>query len=410
MGQTVGDLLIAVRSIIPDMPQTIVPPSTPTTASGGVGSLAAGTYYFVCTATNQYGETTASPSASYTVGVNGAVNVTVGVPYQATGINFYWGTQQGVYPYVISYANPPNPVTLGILGNVFDSGYPPAVNRAFLPDTDGPVAPAWLIYNWLRSGLRQAADISGGIYDATGVNTTNGVAAYQLLGDWKKLNFAWFDGWILGLGSKGDAFYRNKITALSGIVFTDLVSTNSIVEYYPACNRTAGATTTTAAYAATNTSFTCLNLGFFQLPYGLAQIGNEVIFYQNINGNQLTNCIRGMGGTSPVAGGIGTTVLELNGRFAGFRFPILPSVGSATSVLDCPPGWLAKIELFMESRYRETERRFKEAQELRQQFTQEMRTLAMSTNNLLGPRQVGENYVNEVYGSGARAGGGWLIP
>lgn len=69
--------------------------TTPSTASSG-GGLATGTYYYVVTATNSYGETTASNEESIAVtGPSGEVTVNWGAVTGATGYKIYRGTSAG---------------------------------------------------------------------------------------------------------------------------------------------------------------------------------------------------------------------------------------------------------------------------------------------------------------------------
>ena len=398
------------------MPGTLPTPDFPLIAYD-VGTVPAGTYQVQFTALNYWGETDASVASVATVdGTQSIVIGTFGVPgatsYRAYIGNRYWEAPASNFP-----LNPINitSLTTGTIGVL------PLINRAYLPDTDGQIFPANTVFGWLREALKLAADITGGIYDATGVCTSNNIAMYQVDGMWKKFTHAWWDGWQLGLGNKGDAFYRNKISATSGIVFTDVRGKNAIVEYYPVPNRTGGTTLLSGGISATDTTIPVVNITGFFLAYGLAVVDSEVVAYQSLaadptpalTGN-LVGCLRGMGGTVAAvhtAGAYGQ-VRELNGRFAGYRYPVLPRVGDSAIDLDVPASWDAWLPLYIESRYRETERRFSDAKALRSEFEAGLKRNASSVRAglLMGPRQIGEQYVNEVYGSGAKMGGGWLLP
>lgn len=400
MATLVGDLIIGVRSIIPDMPGTLQTPATPSLAAIG-GSIPAGTYTVLLTAINTWGETDTA-SASITLAGAGGIRVTFSAVPGATGYRVYIGSQywQGTGS-SIDISNLTN-------GTINAS---PRINRAWCPDSDGDIFPAITIYSWLREALNRASDITGGIYDATGVRTSTQVAMYQVGSQWKKFTHAWWDGWQLGLGNKGDAFYRNRIDATTGIVFTDVRGKNAIIEYYPIPNRTGGSGALVAGISATESTLQ-LNTSTFFLQYGLAQVDNEIVAYQSMTGGSLVGCLRGLGGTVAAAHSLGATVYELNGRFAGYRYATIPTLGSASQELDIPASWDAAMPLYLESRYREAERRFRESKELRDSFEAELKRTASSVRAglLMGPRQIGEQYVNEVYGSGAKMGGGWMLP
>lgn len=405
MPMLVGDLIIGVRALIPDMPQTVPTPAAPVLAQVAGGALPLGTYTVQVTALTAWGETDAGSAQITLAGGNQTIGVTLTAVPLALSYRIYLAAQ-GLYWSTAALA-----FNITTLATGFP-GVPPPINRAWLPDTDGSMFPAYNIYSWMREALNLASDITGGMYDATGVNSVSGTAMYQLGTQWKRFTHAWWDGWQLGLGNKGDAFYRNKITATTGIVFTDVRGLQAIIEYYPVPSRTGGQTTASGAVALTDTTINCANLSNFLLAYGLAQIDNEIIAYQSLNGGQLTGCLRGLGGTVAVAHNINAPVLELNGRFAGYRYATVPLVGSANNSLDVPQSWEAYLPLYMEAKYRTAERRFKEAQGILQQFESGLKRNASSNRQLMltGPRQIGEQYLNETYGSGAAMGGGWLLP
>lgn len=97
--------------------------SVPTTTSGG--SLAAGTYYYVITALNAEGETTASNEKSIAVAVNGEVLLSWAAVTGATGYRVYRGTGAGAEN--VYYA-PGNQTTYTDTGAVSSAGSPPAFN------------------------------------------------------------------------------------------------------------------------------------------------------------------------------------------------------------------------------------------------------------------------------------------
>ncbi|SRR6266498_39312 len=410
----VGDVIIAARSIIPDMPGVVPVPPAPTLTPTTGGSLPAATYYLRFSVTTPWGESSCTAETSVILsGANNAINITLPgniLPLGTATLRVYFGASQGAENQFTDITSLPYKLT-----TPGTSGIVPNINRAYLPDTDGAVFPAITVYGWLRDALKQMGNLTGGIYDTTGVTTNAAIAMYQLTGDWKRMTHAWVDGWVFNLANKGEIFYRNKITTSgSGIVVVDTQAANSIVEYYPVPSRNGGVTTITTDIPASSATLLCADLSGFLLQYGLALIGSygaaspEIIAYQLLDGNNLTFCLRGLGGTRAAAWPNGTTVSELNARFAGYRYPTLPRVGDSAAVLDVPPGWDVIIQLYMESRYREAERRFSDAKQLRDAFTAECRALASSNRGMLGPRQVGEVQVNEVYSAGL--GGGWLLP
>lgn len=418
----VGDVIMAVRSLIPDMPFTLPTPPPPVLADASPGTLPPYIYYVRTTVSTPWGESDCSPEVaigSAAAPVSGFSVSAASFTPGATSISVYWGTAPGQQSQVLRSSA--SPTVVSAPGTVAS---PPLINRAYVADADGYVFPALTLFSWLGEALRQGSDLSGGIYDATGVPSASGVAMYQLTGDWKKMTHCWHDGYPMGMGNKSDAFIRNKITSsLAGICMTEMRGKRAIVSLWPVPSRPAGSGLLSLDIPAEATVLPLDSTSTYLLPYGLAQIGPsatqpaEVIVYQTLGDlgiapplSGLGGVLRGMGGTKPQPWPMGTPVAECNIRFSGYRYGVGPSPGDALLELDAPPGWDLKLQLYMESRYREAERRFPEAAKLRDQFEKEMRSLGSAAKNLLGPRQVGEGYINEVYGAGALMGGGWLLP
>ncbi len=95
-------------------------------ATTGTGTLAAGTYYYVVTATGGLGETTPSNEQSAALAATGEITVNFALPAGNTGGNVYRGTisgEEGIYFPVA--ANATSFVDTGASGTV---GIPPDIN------------------------------------------------------------------------------------------------------------------------------------------------------------------------------------------------------------------------------------------------------------------------------------------
>lgn len=95
----------------------------------GGGTFAAGTYYWVVTGTDSYGETTASNEANAVIALNGSATLTWGaLPAGTTGVKVYRGTAAGAENALIA--------TLGAVVAYTDTGTagsaatPPVANTA----------------------------------------------------------------------------------------------------------------------------------------------------------------------------------------------------------------------------------------------------------------------------------------
>jgi len=423
MALLVGDVIMAVRGILSDPPQVLAAPSltafTPSQLAASNPNLPSGTYSFQFAVLTPWGESNTAGINATTVAVDGShlPQISGSFPIGATKLRVYFTPTPsvGVWYYIDIPSTQTFPFSITSLPVTVKA--PNANNRAYMLDTDGTGFSVYTIYGWLRDGLKLATEQIGVMYDVTGVPTTDNIAMYQLIGDWKRFSHAWVDGWPYDFGNKAGIYYRNKVTTSgSGIVVTDVVSPIRVIEYYPVPDRTAGITTTNASVAATDTSIPGASFGGYELEYGLALISNpssgqtpEIIAYQLIgSGPNLGGVLRGLGGTQAQAWASGSTVQELNGRFAGYRYPTIPVVGQSLNTLDVPISWDVAIQRYMESRAREAQKYFKEAKDLMDQFSAICRTLKSSNTAMLGPKQTGENYPNEIYNAGL--GGGWLLP
>lgn len=110
----------------------------------GGGTFAAGTYYWVVTGTDSYGETTASNEANAVIALNGSATLTWGpLPPGTTGVKVYRGTAAGAENALIA--------TLGAVVTYTDTGTagsaatPPTSNTATIGDVLAVSGPVFLV-------------------------------------------------------------------------------------------------------------------------------------------------------------------------------------------------------------------------------------------------------------------------
>lgn len=414
----VGDLIVRLRELGPDPCQVIASPPVLSSASAAGGSLQASTtYFFMVTALTPWGETTPSIESSGVTSVGqGTLNVTIRVVPGASAYRVYYGLATGAetqyQSFTASFAGATQVLALTGLGVV--AGFPPIRNRAYLPDTDGAFIAATTAYAWLGEALLALSKASQGVYDFTGMPSSNGQPLYQMNGIWEHVDQAWYDGWIMDLGNKSQIYYRNRIaTSIAGLLVFQRIADNMIVELFPQPNRNANTTTTTGNVAATDTTIP-LTLSNFVLPMGLALLSGgsqvpEIVSYAFNSNAQLTGCYRGIGGTVAQAWSTGTTVTELNIRLAGRRIITPYSVGAAASSIPVPPEWATWLPMYMLSRFRDSEGEHQLAASMRKEFMEFVNQLGKGNKQRGGPRQIGAGpQVGEVYGG--TLGGGWLLP
>jgi hypothetical protein len=131
------DIEISVGQIDP-IPYTtsdvLAPSGLAAAANVGGGTFAAGTYYWVVTGTDAYGETTASNEASAVIALNGTATLTwAALPPGTTGVKVYRGTAPATENVRVA--------TLGAVTTYTDTGTagtgatPPIANTATIGNT-----------------------------------------------------------------------------------------------------------------------------------------------------------------------------------------------------------------------------------------------------------------------------------
>lgn len=422
----IGDVVISARELIPDMPQVLPAPVIVSAIPvvGDSGGTGVGTYSFFATFTTPWGETAPSiESTGIIVGPNNTLQIILSLAgYQrpfpiVTGTNIYTGGSVSNEMVKFSYPGitPGVPITLGLAGNPTYQA-PPNRSTAFLADSDGTrMFSAGTLYRWLNEGLRRLALKVGGIQDYSAVGSTSGQSLYTLVGDWKKIDSIWYDGFPLGLGNQGGFFRRNQIQ--SSVLASAAISirTNQVVmEVFYQPIRTAGVSTLSAAMGIADIAAAVTNLTNFQSfgPPMFALIGNEIVALSAFSGNSLIGLIRGVGGTLPQAWPSGTVVQELNIPILGRRLHTQQySPGNAANVLPVPIGWESILPTYILSKARTAEQDTQAAASLLKEFDDAGMEMLRANRQIMGPTQVGGGqYGAETIPGFGTAAGGVVLP
>lgn len=399
----VGDIILEVRELITDVPQTMAAPIltsvTPVTVAGGL--IVPGTYFIVLTQTNQWGETGPStevgpitvslPNNAFQIAWSSASSGPFG-----TGVKVYAGfssgqeTQWGAVSPI-----PSTPFTLLALTN---NGAPPIHSSAYNPDTDGGAFAASSLFRWLSQGLTECSRIAGGIMDYTGVSTVQGQPLYVMPGEWQSFSDVWYDGYPVSMIGRNTMFRKNTVqSSVLGAMTISVRDNRVIAEVWPQPARTAEITSTTAPFGLTDITINVADTSGFALPFGFAQLGpvapsltTEIVSYSALTGTTISGCVRGLSGgiaISSVSAGI--TVQEINLFMNGKRIFTTPyAAGSSQTVIPVPAGWDELLVNFMLSKAKQAEQDFQESARLRKVFDEQITGWARTNRQLAGPRQI----------------------
>ena len=391
----VGDAIMTVRSAIPDPPSTLNPPTNLTATPMGGGTLGAfGTVYLVATATNPWGETTASSEISVAMGGSATSIVgSVTLPIGATGGRIYYSVAGG------APGSEQQWFAVGVNGTFTilapgTAGYPPTQNSAFNPDTDGSYVSCALIYKWLNDGLTYVAGAAGGIEDTTGVASVAQQLYFQIPGRWIRFNTARWDQWPVVMGQRDYIQYRYNVSGVVSIIATEAMSAilGPVFSAFPEPARSSNTTTLTVAMGTTDNQLSCVDASSFT-PMSRIQIDNEIMMFSQVNQTGqpgfANGLIRGVAGTTPAVHAIGATVTELKFNFSGFRYPQLYSPGQSQLRLDARHEWEVAAQWYMLARAKEKEQAMQEADALDQKFDAYCQRLHQDQANPIATAQIG---------------------
>ena len=398
----VGDAIIAARQAVPDMPQTL--PQTVASAAvvaAGGSTLAAGTYAVVVTQRNPWGETLPSTEATaLVVGGGQGIQITSALQPSATVIRAYLtlpgGANGSEQQFVESNTSP-----FTISTPPANAGVPPVLNKAWLPDTDGPLISTTAIYGWINDGLAIISNEAGGLLDYAGVQSVVSQPLYLVPGQWKEMSSVWYDGYLMLGGDRGQFFRRNSVTsAVLSSAQISVYNNQQLLEVYPQPARTASSTTLSAPMTATDTVANLTNVFGFLLPFGFVKIDSEIMAYGNVSGNQLVGLQRGLGGTSPAVAHIGgAPALELNIFWSGKRQYVSTYVpGNSASVLPVPSGWEVLLFHYVAGRAKIVEHDSQTLAAFIQEMRLGIRDWARANRGVVRRRQLGDLSGPLVYG------------
>ena len=410
----VGDIIVDARAQgVPDPPQVLSAPgasSVTFSLTTGTPVLPAAELFLVATYTNQWGETKSGPEVNLTPDGSTQVIQVSGTLGWATGVRVYIGTSSGVYNAYVPFASLPGTISGGTVAGMPTNsvpGQPPVRSSAWLPDTDGSFAPAFLVYRWLNDGLLESAKASGGIPDMVGAPTVLGQNVYTLPGSWLTFSDFWYDGYQIQGGTRADNWYQSSIQSLSWNVVTDQWANQSRMEIFPQAQRTSGRGTLSSSMLSTDVT---ANVTFdandpFVVPVGLILVGTlggadgtfEIMTYTNFSATQITSLGRGFGGTNPQAWPQGTNVYELNVRLSGKRYAQTRVPGDSTKTIDIPNEWVEPMKDYVTAQFKKAEHDMASAKELLSSFYSVMRAYGQMNGKRTGPKQMGADQGLLVY-------------
>jgi len=411
-----GDVINAARLEWPDPPQVLPRPIVLNVSLSAGGSIAGGwapgvTGFFVATAKNQWGETTATGEVSLaTTPGNQVFKVEVGTGPGVTSVRVYWGLSTGQETQYLE-TSIIDPITglFEVLVPAPQGGSPatpPVSNSAILPDTDGSAISASQAYAWLNDGLTELTELAGGILDSTGMQGIAQNMYYVVPGKWYEITEIRWDNWPGFAAKRNEVFYRIVLSGVPTLFTEEGRTSQQIIGAWPAPGADGNQTTLQGGAAGlgqplgpTDTTMIVANALNFTVQQRVL-IDNEVILYGQVNagpgGNYtLSGLIRGVGGARAASHAVNATVTELKITVVGYRYPTQYMVGDSAATLDVPPAWEVPIRQYMRYRYLSLEQGDDDAQKVYESFQAHGNRLRIQRMGAVRSLQVGPPLLSE---------------
>lgn len=256
------------------------------------------------------------------------------------------------------------------------------------PTLDGTSFTLAQLLVWINDACTLIALAAPVIVDWWGVQSTTGQDLYPIPSYITDIRKAWYDLKPLTVASEGDDIFTTKIGGPSwwfGVHSTP--ADNNTWHVWPAPERTGATTTLTNAVGATDVSLPIANSTGF-MSFGYLTIDSELIRYANlpavVGAGNVTNILRGQGGTIAAAHNNGATVTENNIMFNVTRLPI--RISTATDPVEIPLPLWPLVELYVLAKVRATEQNDEVATQLRKEWIQLIEQLSNKAQ-LSKPRQ-----------------------
>jgi hypothetical protein len=242
------------------------------------------------------------------------------------------------------------------------------------PSLDGASFKLTTLVRWINDAMRLITLGAPVIVDWWAVPTVQGMNSYEVPSYIVAIDQAWYDRQNLTKLAEIDTIFRSKPTGWSWWFGMHSTTSRPVLMIFPDALRTAGTTTLTSDVTATDLSLPIASGANFQV-FGYVTIDGELIMYRNIPGGagNITNILRGQGGTEAAAHVMGTQVQECNLMLKCTR--LAQPITGPNDNIEVPQGLWPLIELYVISNVREAEQDTQLGMSLRQEFNAQIKDL-----------------------------------
>lgn len=261
-----------------------------------------------------------------------------------------------------------------VINKLRDLGPDPVYDSAGnpLPTTDGGFWRSQTCYRFLSDAVKACAQGMGWfVQDWFALPATANQPAYLLDPHWTAMQSVIVNGWVLAPIDEVLTIYPGKeITQKQPIRYFQRKFLDQItVGIFPAPTVTdptptlLGTMTSVSSTATFTTTAGWLQAGYFQVE-------SEIIRYETIDASSTFTLTRGQCGTTAAAHNANLAATHLSIWVKGPRMPM--DITTATDIIELPSAFIYPLELYVLSKYRQSEQEFGEARALMKDFENEL--------------------------------------
>jgi hypothetical protein len=245
------------------------------------------------------------------------------------------------------------------------------------PDADGGLFRASTLYRWLDDGVRLITAATGyTLLDWTAMRAVQNRATYAVDSAFVVLDEAYAKLIRARLLNQRtlDTIYPGRSGESQSVQVAVYRNTGQLwLSWWPVPNYFDPVTTLASPMTTVDASAT-LAVGTDFLDYGYALIENELVQYQELDGNQLKDLTRGAGGTLAATHSVGVSVTSCSLWVRGSRSPA--QITGSTSIVEVPAMWIPLLNNYLLAQCRLSENEFQEAGRMMKEFQESVQSIA----------------------------------
>lgn len=244
------------------------------------------------------------------------------------------------------------------------------------PNIDGTAFSLAQILRWMNDAMITICAIAPVIRDWWALPSVTGMDVYVLPNHIVNADQVFYNMMPMSKNAEMDTIFTSKVSGRSWWMGEHSQHAIPRLQLWPACDTTGGTTTLSGNVASTDITLPINTATSFSTSYGFIQVGTELILFRNLpsGAGNITNILRGQGGTVASAHNTNDTVTECNIWMKASRLPT--KLTGPSDLVEIPRGLWPLVQLGVISSVREAEQDAQLALTLRKEFLESCEKLA----------------------------------